>query len=78
VKASTPPGDPGTDLRNNPTDPTDRYGDVDRHGDVDINGDLVDELDQRLAAAITATTPELADEQLRRVKQVVRPWTVRP
>jgi hypothetical protein len=71
VKASTPPGDPGTDTRNNPTDPTDR------HGDVDTNGDLVDALDDRLRSAIDDTRPELVDVQLRSVKQLLRPWTVR-
>lgn len=48
---STPSPDPRGDSRNNPTDPTDRYGDVDRHGDVDTSGDLVDELAQKLPVA---------------------------
>jgi hypothetical protein len=69
VKASTPAGDPATD---SPTDPTGR------HGDVDTNGDLVDQLDERLRGAITATTDDLAEAQPRCVRQVVAPWTVTP
>jgi hypothetical protein len=67
VNASTPAGNPATDSTNEPTD---------RHGDVDTNGDLVDALDERLRGAITAATPDLAEDQLLRVKQLLRPWTV--
>jgi hypothetical protein len=68
MQATTPAGNPATDS------PTNLRG---RHGDVDKNGDLVDELDERLRGAISAATPDLAEAQLRAVKQLVRPWTVR-
>lgn len=74
MNASTPAANPATNSPRN------------TKGDVDLNGDVVDELDQlvtrevrlddRLRAAICAQTPELADDQLRAVKQLVRPWTV--
>lgn len=41
------------------------------HGDIDRNGDIADELTQRLRSSIVATTPSLADAQLRAVRQVV-------
>lgn len=64
---STPSPDSRGDSRNDLTG---------RHGDVDRNGDLVDELDERLRGAIVAASPELAEQQLRAVKTLVRPWTV--
>lgn len=76
MKASTPAGNPATDSPQC------------TKGDVDLNGDVVDELEQlaaqevrldhRLRGAICAQTAELADDQLRAVKQLVRPWTVLP
>lgn len=81
MQTSTPPSDPRNDLQHDPNG---------KHGDVDKNGDLVDELhgltvgeiaarelalEHRLRDAICATG-ELADDQLRAVKQLVRPWTV--
>lgn len=69
MHASTPSGNYAT---NRSTDSQTKGGDVDQ------NGDLVDELDSRLASAICAARPSLADDQLRAVKQLIRPWTVTP
>lgn len=65
MQPTTPSGDPGTVLRTDPRS---------RHGDVDIRGDLVDELAGvlRLASAITAVNPELAEDQLRVVRRMLR------
>lgn len=72
MEATTPAG-----LRTDPRDDPAKEVTA-QHGDVDLNGDLVDELTmrlvppsmrkmartRRLAAAITAETPELARRQL--------------
>lgn len=82
MQDTTPPGDSARDSRN------DLRG---RHGDVDRNGDLVDAVrrevdrvkletagrEERLVGAICAPSTDLAVDQLRAVKQLLRPWTVK-
>jgi len=65
VHVTTPSGDTGTDL---PNDPRSKYGDVDK------NGDLVNEFDTvlRLRAAITAASPADEERQLQAVVRMLR------